>query len=83
MRHKGSFPAEAFLENTNNSDLYGLHGTRMLAHIQQHVQMFKNSEILYALFCNHAFKKWRSFTSIHPEGKKKPTVKNHGNSFGL
>lgn len=35
MKQEGSFLAEAFLENTNNTDLYGLHGTRMLAHIQK------------------------------------------------
>lgn len=72
MRHEGGFLAEAFLENTNNTDLYGLHGTRMLAHIQQKC-MYKCSKIqksFNALLCNHAFKKW-SFTLIHPEGKKK------------
>lgn len=44
MRHEGSFLAKAFLENTNNTDLYGLHGTRMLAHIQQKC-MYKCSKI--------------------------------------
>lgn len=43
MRQEGSFLAEAFLENTN-TDLYSLHGTRMLAHIQQKC-MYKCSKI--------------------------------------
>lgn len=68
MRQKSSFLAEAFLENTNNTDLYSLLGTLMRAHsTEMHEQMLKNDDTFYALPCNHAFKRW-GFTSIHSEG---------------
>lgn len=38
------FPSRGFPGKQNNTDLYGLHGTRMLAHIQQKC-MYKCSEI--------------------------------------